>query len=37
MAETADLCSIDDFVKHWAAERPDATILEEGDEAITFA
>ena len=37
MAETADLCSIDDFVKHWAAERPDATILEEGDERLTFA
>jgi fatty-acyl-CoA synthase len=37
MAETADLCSIDDFVKHWAAERPDATILEEGAEKLTFA
>ena len=37
MAETADLCSIDDFVKHWAAERPDATILEEDDERLTFA
>ena len=37
MADTADLTSIDDFVRHWAAEKPDAVILEEGDETITFA
>ena len=29
--------SFDAFVRHWAAERPDHTVLEQGDEAISFA
>jgi fatty-acyl-CoA synthase len=37
MAETADLMSIDDFVRHWARERPDRVVLEEGDRRTTFA
>ncbi|MCA1662519.1 MAG: long-chain-fatty-acid--CoA ligase [Novosphingobium sp.] len=37
MSESAELLSIDDFVRHWAADRPDAVVLEQGDEKITFA
>ena len=27
MADTADLISIDDFICHWAHERPDRVVL----------
>ncbi|MBX7532221.1 fatty acid--CoA ligase [Qipengyuania sp. 1XM1-15A] len=29
--------SFDAFVRHWAAERPDNIVLEQGDDAITFS
>ncbi|QZD95970.1 long-chain-fatty-acid--CoA ligase [Qipengyuania gelatinilytica] len=29
--------SFDAFVRHWAAERPDHIVLEQGDEAINFS
>ena len=37
MAAPADLKSIDDFMRHWVSDRPDAVVLEEGDETLTFA
>ncbi|QGN53511.1 long-chain-fatty-acid--CoA ligase [Novosphingobium sp. Gsoil 351] len=37
MSAPENLMSFDDFVRHWAAERPAATIFEEGDERLSFA
>ena len=34
MAAPADLKSIDDFMRHWVSDRPDAVVLEEGDETL---
>jgi fatty-acyl-CoA synthase len=36
MADTADLLSINDFMRHWAAERPDNVVLEQGERRTTF-
>ena len=37
MSVPEHLMSFDDFVLHWANERPDATIYEEGGERLSFA
>lgn len=31
------LMSIDDYIRHWASERPDHAILEEADRRLSFA
>ena len=31
------LMSIDDYVRHWAGERPDHTVFEEAGERLTFS
>ena len=37
MSAPAGLASIDGFMQHWVAERPDAVILEDEAESLTFA
>ena len=37
MSAPDHLISIDDFIRHWAAERPERTIFEEAGERLTFA
>ena len=37
MTAPADLRSIEDYVQHWRADRPDAVVLQEGNETLTFA
>ena len=29
--------TFDEFITHWASERPDTVVLEEGDDAITYS
>lgn len=37
MRETAEFLTFDEHFKHWAADRPDAVAMEQGDRLTTFA
>ena len=37
MCDPSTMLSFDEYIRHWAATRPDAVALEEGEQRATFA
>lgn len=37
MGDPSTMLSFDEYIRHWAATKPDAVALEEGDQRATFA